>query len=227
MRYAGDLFRAFGENLREQKLSSNRTTPIGAGANGVVFVSDTPGNVMKQTQKDESIFERSLENEVNMQATAAEMGIAPKVAGLEKFQGGIGNRIEMEDVRGNFETRPGDSLQFPTGMDAVRVNQQLGQLALKGVRLEDRHNGNVMYNKMTGRPMQIDFGISGKLEDDLQKAAMLSHVTAEGFAAAGIPEMGHILRATVMDYLEGGDVAQGLDIAKQGFSRLQKINQVA
>jgi len=30
-----------------------------------------------------------------------------------------------------------------------------------------------------------------------------------------------------MDYIEGGDVAQGLDIAKQGFSRLQKINQVA
>ena len=29
-------------------------------------------------------------------------------------------------------------------MDAVRVNQQLGQLALKGVRLEDRKadNGN-------------------------------------------------------------------------------------
>lgn len=226
MRYAGDLFRAFGENLREQKLALNRTTPIGAGANGVVYESDIPGNVMKQTQKDESIFERSLENEINMQAVAAEMGIAPKVVGLEKFQGGIGNRIEMEDVRDNFELR-GDPNTFPTGMDAVRVNQQLGQMALKGVQLEDRHNGNVMYNKMTGRPMQIDFGISGKLENDSQKAAWLTHVTAEGFAAAGIPEMGHILRATVMDYIEGGDVAQGLDIAKQGFSRLQKINQVA
>lgn len=51
MRYAGDLFRAFGENLREQKLALNRTTPIGAGANGVVYESDIPGNVMKQTQK--------------------------------------------------------------------------------------------------------------------------------------------------------------------------------
>ena len=227
MRYASDLFRAFGENLREQKLASNRTTPIGAGANGVVYESDIPGNVMKQTQKDESIFERSLENEVNMQAIAAEMGIAPKVAGLEKFQGGIGNRIEMEDIRPNFETHGTSYRGFPTGMDAVRVNQQLGQMALKGVQLEDRHNGNVMYNKMTGRPMQIDFGISGKLENDSQKAAWLTHVTAEGFAAAGIPEMGHILRATVMDYLEGGDVAEGLDIAKQGFSRLQKIKQVA
>ena len=100
-------------------------------------------------------------------------------------------------------------------------------MALKGVQSEDRHNGNVMYNKMTGRPMQIDFGISGKLENDSQKAAWLTHVTAEGFEAAGIPEMGQILRATVMDYLEGGDVAEGLDIAKQGFSRLQKIKHIA
>ena len=226
MRYAGDLFRAFGENLREQKLASNRTTPIGEGANGVVYASDTPGNVMKQTQKDESIFERSLENEINMQAVAAEMGIAPTIAGLEKFQGGIGNRIEMEDVRDNFELR-GDPNTFPTGMDAVRVNQQLGQLALKGVRLEDRHNGNVMYNKMTGRPMQLDFGISGKLLDDTQKAAALTIASTEGFIAAGIPELGYILRATVMDKLNGGDVSQALDIAKQGFSRLQKIKQVA
>jgi hypothetical protein len=226
MRYAGELFRAFGENLREQKLASNRTTPIGAGANGVVYESDVPGNLIKQTQKDESNFDRSLENEVNMQAIAAELGIAPKVAGLEKFQGGIGNRIEMEDVRDNFELR-GDANTFPTGMDSVRVNQQLGQLALNDVRLEDRHNGNVMYNKLTGRPMQLDFGIAGKLNNDSEKAAYLTHVTAEGFSAAGIPEMGHILRATVMDYLEGGDVAEGLDIAKQGFSRLQKIKQVA
>jgi len=226
MRYAGDLFRAFGENLREQKLATNRSKPIGAGANGVVYTSDTPGNVIKQTQVDDQLYERSLENEVNMQAIAAELGIAPKVVGLERFQGGIGNRIEMEDVRKNFETH-GNYQAFPTGMDAVRVNQQLGQLALKGVRLEDRHNGNVLYNKMTGRPMQIDFGISGKLLDDSQKAAMLTHVSAEGFEAAGIPELGQILRATVNDYLEGGDIPQALDLAKQGFSRLQKIKQVA
>ena len=37
------------------------------------------------------------------QAIAAEMGIAPRVAGLESFRGGIGNRIEMADVRTNFE----------------------------------------------------------------------------------------------------------------------------
>lgn len=230
MRYAGDLFRAFGENLREQKLASNRTTPIGAGGYGVVYESDTPGNVIKQTiAPDDSYYkdapgENLMEAEANLQAIAAELGIAPRVAGLETFRGGIGNRIEMEDIRKNFESHGHPEVAgFPQGMDAVRVNQQLGQLALKNVRLEDRHNNNVMYNKMTGRPMQLDFGIAGKFNNDSEKAAYLSHVTAEGFEAAGIPEMGHILRATVMDYLEGGDVAEGLDIAKQGFSRLQKI----
>ena len=37
--------------------------------------------------------------EVDLQAVAAEMGFAPKVAGVETFPGGIGNRIEMQDVR--------------------------------------------------------------------------------------------------------------------------------
>lgn len=35
--------------------------------------------------------------------------------------------------------------------------------------------------------------------------------------------MGDILRATVMDFLEGGQVDEAMDVARQGFSRLQKI----
>ena len=79
-----------------------------------------------------------------------------------------------------------------------------------------------MKHDMTGRPLQLDYGIAGRMTPD-QQAAHLANVTAEGFEAAGIGEMGHILRATVMDYLEGGDVAEAMDVAKQGFSRLQKI----
>ena len=217
MRKAGALI---AEYMREKKLASNRANPIGRGGNGVVYASDTPGNVMKQGYIPDGSFGRSLEDEANLQAIAAEMGIAPRVAGLETFPGGVGNRIEMADVRPNFETHK-DSV-FPTGRDAVRVNQQLGELALKGVRLEDRHSNNVLYNKMTGRPMQIDFGVADKMSAD-QQAAFLANVTAEGFEAAGIGELGSILRATVMDYLEGGQVAEAMDVAKQGFSRLQKI----
>lgn len=220
MRKAGELIR---EYLREGQLAANRSEPIGAGGNAVVYASDVPGNVMKQGHVPDGSFPgRTLEDEVNLQAIAAEMGIAPRVVGLEIFPGGIGNRIEMADVRDNFETHGKRAREFPSGRDAVRVNQQLGQLALKGVRLEDRHNANVLYNKATGRPMQLDFGIAGRVEGS-EQVATLAHATAEGFEAAGLGDVASIYRATVMDLLEGGDVADAMDVAKQGFSRLQKI----
>ena len=90
LRKAGDIIT---EYLREGKLAANRAEPIGAGANAVVYASDIPGNVMKQGHiPDESFPGQSLEDEANLQAIAAELGIAPRVAGLEKFPAGIGNR---------------------------------------------------------------------------------------------------------------------------------------
>lgn len=216
---------AFYERLREQQLAAKRSQPIGAGAYGVVYESDTPGNVMKQIQQDyvDPTTGLGITKEANLQAVAGEMGIAPKVAGVETFSGGVGNRIEMADVRPNFEPVRKDASNLPSDpVTNIRVAQQLGALALKGIRLEDRHAGNIMQNKMTGRPLQLDFGIADRMSPD-QQAAHLANVTADGFAAAGIGEMGSILRATVMDYLEGGDVAEAMDVAKQGFSRLQKI----
>ena len=218
MRKAGEIFDAL---TREQRLASNRSKPIGAGTYGVVYASDVPGNVIKQSITPDTCAPTGLENEVNMQAIAAEMGIAPRVAGLEKFPGGIGNRIEMSDARPNFELH-GSDRDVPRGRDAVRVSQQLGQLALKGVDLTDRHGGNVMYNKMTGRPMQLDFGLARKIEGEDQVIALMN-ATAEGFDAAGLGDISSIYRETVMDYVNGGDVTEAMDIAKQGFSRLQKL----
>lgn len=233
MRKATDLILDF---LREKDLSKNRETPIGVGANAVVYASDTPGNVMKQGHIPDGSFGRTLEDEANLQAIAAESGLAPRVAGLELFPGGVGNRIEMEDVRNNFESLPIDPMIGVESVSsfsqpgyssdlrqlALQQAQQMGTLALKGVRLEDRHSGNVMRNKMTGRPLQLDFGIAGRVEGS-EKAATLALATAEGFEAAGLGDVGSILTATVMDYLEGGQVDEAMDLAKQGFSRLQKI----
>ena len=227
MRKAGELIAQY---LREGKLAANRSEPIGAGGNAVVYASDVPGNVMKQlSYPDEGKFglpgdAPKVIEEADLQAVAAEMGFAPKVAGVETFPGGIGNRIEMADVRDNFETHGTNYRGYPIGKDAVRVNQQLGQLALKGVRLEDRHNGNVLYNKATGRPMQLDFGIAGRVEGS-EQVATLAMATSEGLESAGLIEEAAIYRATVMDLLEGGDVSDAMDVAKQGFSRLQKIKE--
>ena len=216
MRKAGELIEAY---LREGKLAANRSEPIGSGGNAVVYASDVDGNVMKQGHRADTYGD--MEREANLQAVAADMGIAPRIAGLESFPAGIGNRIEMSDVRTNFEPH-GDDTQFPSGRDAIRVNQQLGALALKGIDLDDRHNGNVLYNKATGRPMQIDFGIAGRVEGS-EQVATLANATADGFTAAGLGDVADIYRATVFDLLEGGDVADAMDVAKQGFSRLQKI----
>ena len=219
MRKAGELFEAFN---REKRLAANRSEPIGAGTYGVVYPSDVDGNVIKQSITPDTFEPTGLENEINMQAIASEMGIAPRVAGLEKFPGGVGNRIEMQDVRPNFELH-GTDRDVPRGRDAVRVNQQLGELALKGVDLNDRHGANVMYNKMTGRPMQLDFGLARKVEGEDQVIALMN-ATADGLEAAGLGDIGSIYRETVMDFLNGGDVAEAMDLAKQGFSRLQKLD---
>ena len=216
MRKAGERLK---EYFRETTLANNRTYPIGTGEFGVVYDSDVPGNVMKQVTYPD--YQNDISNEANLQAIAAEMGIAPRIAGVETFPGGIGNRIEMSDVRTNFEPHRDDS-QFPSGRDAVRVDQQLGALALKGIRLDDRHDGNVVYNTQTGRPMQLDFGIADRVKGSEQVQA-LADATSEGFEAAGLGDVASIYRATVYDLLEGGDVGDAMDVAKQGFSRLQKI----
>jgi hypothetical protein len=221
MRKAGELIR---EYLREGELAANRSTPIGSGGYGVVYASDVPGNVMKQSHQPDGLFpgiQSSLTDEANLQAIAAEMGMAPKIQGIETFPGGIGNRIEMSDARTNFELHR-TNRQFPSGRDAVRVNQQLGALALKGVDLDDRHTGNIMYNKMTGRPLQLDFGKGRKVSGEDQVAA-LTNATEAGLAAAGLGDVAEIYSATVYDLLAGGQVAEAMDVAKQGFSRLQKL----
>ena len=217
-RHAGDIIK---EYLREGKLAANRSTPIGAGSYGTVYESDIPGRVMKQSHQAD--VGGLMEKEANLQAIAAEMGIAPRVTSLETFPAGIGNRIEMKDIRTNYEPVTGEG--FPNDpMINLRTAQQLGQLALKGVRLEDRRAANIMRHKMTGRPMQLDFGIADKM-DKSQSAAWLSHVTAEGFDAAGLGGIGDVLRATVYDLLEGGDVNDAMDVARQGYTRLLNIKK--
>lgn len=224
-KYAGQLI---NEYLREGRLSANRSQPIGSGGYGVVYESDVPGNVIKQMHTAD--INNNLVQEANLQSVAADMGIAPRIAGIEMFPAGIGNRVEMADVRNNFEPVVGEGDRFGqpgVGLPVdpkinIRTAQQLGQLALKGIRLEDRRAANIVQNKMTGRPMQLDFGIAGRVKDS-EQAATLALATAEGFEAAGIGDVGSIYLATVMDLLEGGDVKDAMDVAKQGFSRLQKL----
>ena len=201
------------EYIREGRLSANRSQPIGAGSYGTVYQSDEPGYVIKQNHPQR--FTDDLETETNLQAIAAELGIAPAIRSYERFPEGT-QRIEMADARTNYVPTDGSAAT------EMRTAQQLGELALKGVRLEDRRGANVMQHSMTGRPLQLDFGIAGRVSGEDQ-ALVLAEATADGMKAAGLGDLGDILYATVGDMVAGGDVAEAMDLAKQGFSRLQKI----
>ena len=52
----------------------------------------------------------------------------------------------------------------------------------------------------------------------------LMDATADGFEAAGLIEVADICRATVMDSVVGGDVANAMDVARE-FAELQKIKK--
>jgi len=213
MRKAGDLIAQMMRNAANEK---NKRKVVGAGEYGVVFESDTPGYVIKEARNDDEDFTR----EADFQSVAADMGFAPRVSSVTTSPFNS-DSLEMQDIRKNFEMPPVSS-QWPTGQNAIRINQQLGQLALKGIDLDDRHAGNVVYNKMTGRPMQLDFGRASRVEGEMQIDA-LTRATADGFAAAGLDDVAEIYRDTVYDLMAGGDFKEAMDVAKQGFSRLQKI----
>jgi hypothetical protein len=102
------------------------------------------------------------------------------------------------------------------------THKQLAQLALNDISLTDRHAQNIFVNKMTNRPMQIDFGLSEQITNPQQKAAVLSTHVKNGLEAAGLKEEASIFFATTTDLLNK-DPQMALDVAKQGLSRLQKI----
>ena len=105
---------------------------------------------------------------------------------------------------------------------ALRHEQQMGALALKGMDLMDRHTGNVVKNRMTGRPLQLDMGIAIPVQGADQVQALVG-ATQRGFNAVGLPDVGEIVSDTVYDYLEGGQIAEAMDFTKQAFSKLQKL----
>lgn len=102
------------------------------------------------------------------------------------------------------------------------THKQLAQLALKNISLNDRHSENIFVHKMTGRPMQIDFGLSEQITTPKQKAAVLVNHVKNGLQTAGLNEEAFILNGIVADLLDKNP-EMALDIAKQGLSRLQKI----
>ena len=216
---------------------------VGKGAYGTIY-SDEPGSVRKEVTSHGSI---ALE-ELNAQAIGAELGLAPRVVAYESAVHGDPKikGIVMQDLNapGSAGTPlykplvdPGNPTSFVEALTnpwsstedklfALKHYKQMGQLALKGVNLRDRHTGNIFKHEMTGRPMQIDFGITSKVSGEDQVQALIQ-ATEGGFAALGQYDVAEIVKVTAYDYLYGGHVKEAWDFTKEAFASLQKVKNPA
>lgn len=249
------------EEVHQYALQAAKRARVGGGQFGQVY-EVSPGVVVKEIGNESK---QKLLQEINAQAKAAEMGIAPRIqeatlGPLQTFgrtfplEKGPNPRmrgeIQMQDLRENYVPlgvntgdvmahyrepdftggpAPGAFTEYNPNLNQMQVkmaelntHKQLAQLALKNINLTDRHAQNVFVNKMTGRPMQIDFGLSEQITNPTQKAATLSMHVANGLKAAGLKEEAQIFLATTSKMLTT-EPLMALDVAKQGLSRLQKI----
>jgi len=210
---------------------------IGSGQFGQVYET-APGLVTKEITLEKK---QNLLNEINAQARAAELGVAPQITEAFLMPPKIGEKtivlepginpnmrgeIIMQDLRSNYTHAGTADITTDQLTNKQRLNQakQMSLLALNNINLGDRHPGNVMFNKMTGRPIQLDFGMAGQIKNERQKAASLSLAVSQGLHAAGLKEEAMIFNGVVADLLYT-DPVTALDVAKQGLSRLQKIKK--
>ena len=238
--------------------AKRRKEIVGQGAFGVVY-SDSPGTVVKKIAGETP---EKILNEINLQAKAAELNIAPalKAGQINPSGPDVGGSITMQDLRQNYiklgsptddvpfassRRRPGivevdtggNFTYYDPSLNSTQVTQakvdthkQLAQLALNGVMLEDRHIGNIFVNKMSNRPMQIDFGMAREIKNPSQQAGALAYHVGNGLNAAGLNEEARIFSELVNEVGQFNimtnsyvNPAAALDMAKQGLSRLQKI----
>lgn len=221
---------------------------VGGGQFGQVYET-SPGLVAKEMER---VKKQDFLNEINAQAKAAELGIAPQITQttigpMQAFgktfpietgpNPQIKGEIIMQDLRTNYIPLGTSAHPYNPELNKIQIknaevetHKQLSQLALNGIFLSDRHGQNIFVHKMTGRPMQIDFGLVGELKTTSQKAGAITNHVSNGLKAAGLPDEASILTQLVNEVGEFNNMTMqydkpeaALDMAKQGLSRLQKI----
>jgi len=234
--------------LMATKVAKEAKELIGHGQYGTVHV-DSPGVVRKEILGESPA---NILNEANLQARAAELNIAPRIN--EVTVSNAGGTIAMQDLRENYVPLGVDVNDWVepdwTGgewavkhieannqlnkaqqqMAQVDTHKQLAHLALNNVMLNDRHMENIFVNKLSNRPMQIDFGLATELKTPSEQAGALAYHVGNGLAAAGLTDEAQLFSSLVNEVGEFNimtntynNPAAALDMAKQGLSRLQKI----
>ena len=203
---------------------------LGAGAFGAVVPGDE-GQVLKlqgpanNVWNDGRITPNDALQEANNLEVVRGMGIAPRVDAVDILPDGS-TITEMQDLSKNFDSlqKVEDTLtddQFQRAQ--IKSFQQQAMANLKGIQLQDRHAGNIMINKLTKSPIQVDFGIVSKLTDTTEQATALGMNAGNAMIAAGLEDEGRMLNGTISALLQAGDKEGAMDVAKQGMALAMKL----
>ena len=220
--------------VAKRKEIRQRPDYVGEGRYGTVY-SHGPGLVRKEIVGEGL---REVQEELNNQLLLARTGLGARVDSYERDPHGGMQSIIMQDLRDNYkpvyDNRGGrnqiiDKWSLPGTVDkyrqfALEHQKQMGMLALQGMHLKDRHSGNLMQHKMTGRPIQLDPGIASHVTGKDQVKALMQ-ATSQGFKASGQPDVADIILGVGHEYLEQGKVNEAWNFTKEAFANLQKIKK--
>ena len=176
---------------------------VGAGSFADVYKDTQNASLVRKEQPSVVEFRGTImgnqaKEEADFMNTAMQLGIGPKIDYLERSPNGD-TVIGMQDISNNYrslnqaqtELSPEQLAKVP-----IQVNQQLGTLALNNIALADRHGDNIQLNKMTNRPLQLDFGPAQPTLQGAQKVFGNDHAfeigdkAAKAMIAAGLADEG-------------------------------------
>lgn len=163
--------------------------------------------------------------------------------GVEKFivNDDGSTEVIMKDLRKNFEGGEQFMERMNEGYNSndpkkqaqamkdarlfeVKRRQQEAASAMAGVELQDRHDGNVMRNNMTGRPLQID--PSGRYVEGVDRMNAIQAPVIDAFYKAGLTDEGDIFAGLLAEASQRGDYEGYKDLVQQGASRVMKLKKV-
>jgi hypothetical protein len=163
--------------------------------------------------------------------------------GVEKFivNDDGSSEVIMKDLRNNFEGGEQFMERMNEGYNSndpkkqaqamkdarlfeVKRRQQEAAAAMAGVKLRDRHDGNVMRNNMTGRPLQID--PSGAYVEGVDRNNAIQQPVIDAFYKAGLTDEAEIFAGLLAEASDRGDYNAYKDLVQQGASRVMKLKKV-
>lgn len=183
---------------------------------------------------------RDVADEVAQLKYLKKKGITPGVEAFNINDDGS-TEVIMRDLRKNFEgtkgyydrlsekADSGDSkVQAQVMKDGrmfeVMRRQQEAAAAIHGIELRDRHEGNVMRHKMTGRPLQID--PSGRPVEGVDRMNAIKNPVVDAFYKAGLTDEGKIFEGLLAESVANQDYDTYKDLVQQGASRVMKMKNV-